>query len=90
MDNSDKLKILKRNLNDKDLTKLVQVKYDNNRLRIVAPVETSKDSVTVVQTSGYSKSGLSKSRDKKQRREDNLRTFELDKIRSVKEIKKNG
>lgn len=87
MTDKEKLALFKRNLNEDSLDKLVQVKYDGNKLRIVAPVEVDKDKVIVVQTAGYSKSGLNKSQDPQKRREENLRTFELDKVISVKEIK---
>lgn len=87
MTNKKKLEIFKRNLNQDELDNLVQVKYDDNRLRIVAPVEVVKDKITVIQTAGYSKSGLNRSQDLKKRREENLRTLELDKVFVVKEIK---
>ena len=86
MTNREKKKVIKAAL---DAEGLLQVKYENNRLRIVEPWEfKDRDNVLVVQTKGYSKSGLSKAREPKLRRTDNIRTFELDKILSVKEVKK--
>lgn len=101
MTNREKRKILAANLNPtkpNDLTKLVHLKYENNRTRIVAPIEPetkeqkallkeNPNLVFVIQTGGYSKRGLSKSRQESVRLEENTRTFDIDKIRTVKEIK---
>jgi hypothetical protein len=101
MTNREKRKILDANLNPSkpnDLTKLVHLKYENNRTRIVAPIEPetkeqkallkeNPNLVFVIQTDGYSKRGLSKSRQESVRLRENTRTFELNKILTVKEIK---
>lgn len=91
MKNREKRKIL-------DKAKLVQLKYDNNRLRIIEVVEPEgreqrallKDNPNLIfgiQISGYSKSGLSKSRTESIRRKENTRTFDIDKVLTVREVK---
>ena len=91
-------KVLKRNINKTGLDKKVQVKYDNNKLRIVAPIESddkeqlallaeNKNLRLVIQTGGYSESGLDKSGNPKKRNLANIRTLDITKIKSIREIK---
>jgi len=99
--NREKRKVLAANVNPNrpdDLTKFVHLKYENNRTRIVAIVEAetkeqkdllkeNPNLVFAVQTGGYSKRGLSKAKQDSVRQAENTRTFEIDKILSVKEVK---
>ena len=101
MTEREKRKILAASVNPNrpnDLTKLVHLKYENNRTRIVAIIEAetkeqkdllkeNPNLVFAIQTGGYSKRGLSKSRQDSVRLVENTRTFDIDKIRSVKAIK---
>jgi hypothetical protein len=91
MTNREKRKVLK-------IGNLVHLKYENNRTRVVEVIEAETDEqktllkdnpnlIFVVQTDGYSKSGLSKSRRESVRRKENTRTFDIDKIKSVKELR---
>jgi hypothetical protein len=88
MTNREKLKIIKRNLNEgTNLDKVLQLKYNDNRLRIVAPIRIEDDILLCVQTRGFSKSGLSKSRKEDVRNSENTRRFTIDDIFTVRELK---
>ena len=91
MTNREKRKVLKS-------ARLVHLKYENNKTRVVEIVEPKTDEqkellknnpdlIFGIQLRGHSKSGLSKSRQESKQREENIRTFDINKIIGLKEIK---